>query len=461
MSDEATTAPSPRTRPTPNYAARRMLVSTVAITIVVAGTLLAWRFLRSDDDGTIGSAGDWDRLALVDRTTGEIVLLDEDGEPAGGSVGLGRVNDLIVEGDRMALVSNDRLVLTDGDGDPIEVSVERGLAVTPLRFGDGKLALVVGDPNGGNVRIVDAADGEVLDVGAAAEQSAPRLFAETVRASSDGTRFAVADAANFQTIVVESGEEGATFFPDQPIAVGDQLVATSQVVGRQADIGLFDRERRNQALVPTEIPAGGVMDGDRLLVVSADGTVYRIERGDEEAERIGDVAVPAGDSVAWVRPTFDGQRLVVAGPVFVAVIDLEGATVFTTTFASPIDVAPPDPDWSCLPVGGGDSYHSLISLDDGRQLADLRGLTVTGTASDGCTVVGDRGGIVELVGAEGTALVGAVRSAALGPDGRSVVVTSSSGRTELLRVDDEFALGEPVDLSAVAPASHLVAFLDG
>jgi hypothetical protein len=109
-------------------------------------------------------------------------------------------------------------------------------------------------------------------------------------------------------------------------------------------------------------------------------------------------------------------------------------------------------------VGGGDTYHSIVSVEQGDQIADLTGLTVTGISADGCTVVGTRAGAYEMVGEGGTAQLGRVRSAALAPDGRAVVVQTNTNTTELIPIEDDWTLGDPVDLSEHAPANAIVGF---
>ena len=434
-----------------------MLVSTVAITAIVAVGVLGWRAASGGGRSSGGAGGEWDEIALVNRSSGAVTTVDADGATVDTTVGLGRVTAVHQHGDHLALVGADQIALVAPDSDPVTIPIERGSTVTPVRTTDA-LHLVVGRATGGNVLVIDATTGEVLDIGALAEQGNPLLFAETLRWSADGSAFAVADAANFQTIVVQPGVPGATFLPDQPVAVGDNLVATSQTVGRQADIALLDLDRRSQANVPTEIPAGGLMIDDALVMVATDGGVYRIERGSEEASRVGVVAVPAGANVRSVYPTADGGRLLVAGSVFAAVVDLDGRTVFTTTFTTPVELDAPHPDWVCLAVGGGDTYHSLVSLESGEQLADLTGLTVTGTSADGCVVIGERGGLTEVVSADGIVGLGQVRDATIGPDGRSVVRTTTTGTTQLLRIDDDLQLGDPIELTD-APSSLAVTFL--
>jgi len=302
-------------------------------------------------------------------------------------------------------------------------------------------------------------DGGVLDVAAAADPVRPLIFSETLRWAADGSAFAVADAANFQTILVQPGVATAIFLPDQPVAVGDELVATSETVGLQVDIALVDHERRDQAKVRSEIPAGAIMVDDELVMVSVDGGIYRLEAGAETADKVGSIAVPSGDRVSLVRSALDQQRLVVAGDTFEAVVDLDGNTVFTTSFATAVQVTRPEPTWTCLPVGGGDTFHSLISLESGEQLADLTGLVVTGTSSDGCTVIGERAGVTEVVAGAGSIRFGQLRAATLGPDGRTVVRTTTTGTTELVGIDDDFALTEAIDLSGAAPSNLAVVFV--
>jgi hypothetical protein len=150
--------------------------------------------------------------------------------------------------------------------------------------------------------------------------------------------------------------------------------------------------------------------------------------------------------------------MVVFGGVFEAVVDLDGRTVFTTTFTASVDKPRIEPGWTCLPVGGGSTYHSIVELETGEQLADLSGLTVTGVSADGCTVVGTRAGASEVVGDGGSLPLGRVRTATLAPDGKAVVVQTTTGATQLLPIDDDWTLGAAVDLTAVAPANALVTF---
>jgi len=450
-------------KPPPNYAARRMLVTTVAIVAVVAFAVIGWQVVRSDDDGIGGGGGDWSEIALVAPNSGAITVVDGSGEVVSTVVGRGRVTDVQAIGSRLALIGPTQIVI-EGDGDATAIPVDRADTVVPVRTPDA-LHLVIGEANGGNVIVADVVTGELIDIGLLARNAEPQIFADplmfagTVRWSDDASRFAVADASSFQTIVVSEGSEEVAFFGSQPVALSDDRIATSQTIGGQADVEIFDDDRDSKARVPTPIPAGGVMVDDDLLMVSIDGGVYRVESGETEARKLGQVAVPSGATVAAVAPSLDGERLVVSGGVFEAVIDLEGRTLFTTTFTSPVEIDNPVPDWTCIAVGGGETYHSLVALETGEQLADLSGAEVIDASTDGCTVLVERAGVAEVISTDGVVSLGRVRSATLGPDGRTVVWTTTSGTTQIIAIDDDLQLGDPVDI-VDAPMNAVVAFLE-
>ena len=235
--------------------------------------------------------------------------------------------------------------------------------------------------------LIDATDGSQLDVGEVAEQSDPRLLADSIRVDDDGTAFAIGDGRNFQTVVVRFGRVDAEFFPDVPMAVADDLVVTSQTVGSSAEIGLFDAEgERLASIASEERPIGGLIDGDRFVFVSETGAIFAATAGDESPRRLGVIVLPQGDVVQAVWPALDGTRLVATGTGFLAIVDLDGTTLFQTTFATPTATLTPTPTWRCVPIGGSGVFTSLVDLVTGQAVADLQGGDVVTVSSDGCGV---------------------------------------------------------------------------
>lgn len=435
-----------------------MLWTSILITaLVVAGTIV-WSRLKTDD-GTGPSRTEWDAVALVDRPTGTVVTFDADGRPLTTIAGDTRVVDVHTFGRRLALVSLTAITLVDPLAEPATaptvVPIPSGSTVTALET-PASLHLVVGNPEGGNLLIVDVTDASVLDVAALSAPTTPKVFGDGVRTDATGTRFAIADSANFQTIVVGDDLDRAVFLADQPVAVGETLVATSQTVDVQADVALVALDRTVAAIAPTDVPRGGVMVGDRLVMVSVDGGVFRIGPGDDEAERIASVPVPSGRSVSWVLPAGSGTVIVVGGPGFEAVVALDGTVVTSTVSANEGEPVPARPGWRCAPLGPAALAESIVSLDTGEVVADLTGFAVTHVSADGCAVVGQRAGAAEVIGAAGRAALGSVVGAAVAPGGNAVVRTTGSG-SELVPVDGD-ELGEPVVLTA-APVEPIVAFL--
>jgi len=449
-------APGPR----PNYAARRMLASTIGVAVIVAAGVLVWRATRNGSAEATPETGAWDEVVFVDRADGSIKTITADGHTQGAAPATAHTLAVYSEGPRVALVETSQIVITDLSGHaPDIVPIDANSSVTRLPIADS-LWLAVSKPAGGNLVLIDGVKGTSYDFADIANQASPRFFAETLRFDSTGTHFAVADATTFQTVVIDTDADppAATMFAAQPLTLDAKHVVTSQVVGQQADLTLYDYKSSKLATVTEGLPAGGVLDGDKVVVASIDGAVSRFGSGDDTSDRVGAIAVPEGATIRSIHPSASGTRLVVFGGVFEAVVDLTGRTLFTTTFTAPVDEPRIEPGWTCLPVGGGSTYHSLVALATGEQLADLTGLTVTGVSADGCTVIGTRAGASEVAGDGGSVPLGVVRSATLAPDGKAVVVQTTTGSTQLLPIDNDWTLGTAVDLTNAAPTNALVTF---
>ena len=446
-----------------------MLVGIILVAAVFAAGVVGWRIATGGDDGNAERDRlTWSSLAFVDRVSGDAVFVDSGGEVIGESLANGRTGSVHGVGGVLTLVNSQRAAVLPEPGSnepPLVVQLPRGATVLPVS-GDDVTYLVAGAAAGGDVVVIDPAAGEQHDIGALVDgllTATPSMRVDSLRTNADGSILAIADATNFQTIVIQPHAAEPVFLPDQPVAVGDDLVATSQTVGTQGDVALVALDRSTRAVVPTEIPAGGVFDGDAVVMVSYDGGVFRVEPGDDRADRIGAITIPAGGTIAWARPALGGQRLVVGGDTFEAVVDLEGQIVFSTTFTGVIEPVVPDPGWACVPVGGSDRSHSIVDLDTGEQLADLTGVRILDVADQGCAVLVDRNGVTEIVTPEGVATLGPVAATEIGPGGRSVVRITGDGLTELLLLGDDLTVTETIDLTEIVARvgdNPLVAFVE-
>lgn len=434
-----------------------------AAVVVAAGAVAGAAIViggGSGEDG--GGTTTWNAIALVDRVNGAVRVLDQDGDEITTIRGTGRVADVYASGDRLALVGATQIALVGTDGsEPILLPIAARSTVSRVAT-SRSFTLIVSPAGGGNLVLIDATDGSQLDVGEVAEQTSPRLLADSIRADNDGTAFAIGDGRLFQTVVVRFGRTDAEFFPDVPMAVADDLVVTSQTVGRSAELGLFDADGERRASIATdERPIGGVIDGERFVFVSDSGAIFAVTADDDTPNRLGVIALPQGDVVQSVWPALAGTRLVVAGAQFQAIVDLDGTTLFQTTFTTTTEIIPPTPTWQCAPVGGSGVFTSLIDLDTGDTVAELRSADVTALSSNGCGVQLDRNGGRSIVTPAGsTVLPAAVRTAWIAPDASAAVLVDTASGASLVRLDDDNGTDEIAEPVSLGDVDGLVAFLD-
>ncbi len=295
------------------------MVAGAAVIVTALAVAAAAITIRGGRDSDAGGATTWDAIALVSRVNGAVRVVDVDGEEITTIRGTGRVEAVYASGDRLALVGATQIALVGIDGDePIVVPVDEGSTVSRVAT-TGSFTLVVAPAVTGNLTLIDATDGTQLDVGALAEQTNPMLLADSIRADTDGTAFAIGDGRNFQTIVVRFGQDEATFFPDVPMAVADDLVVTSQTVGRSAEIGLFGADGERRASVASEErPIGGLIEGERFVFVGESGAIFEATADDDSPRRLGAIASPQPTSSnpsrrysrarGWLSPVPDSWR---------------------------------------------------------------------------------------------------------------------------------------------------------
>jgi len=509
-----------------------MLVSAAIITAIVAVAAAVWQVARDDAPRPTAAPATWDAVAFVGSATGDITLVEPDGVVVARHAGEGRVSAVHAAGSHLALVQPDRVGVLDlaagADSTRDDIALpERSRVVTRLATNRDQLLLAAGNRTGGAIRVIDAETGAAYDLADLAHLADPLLYTGTLRVDPEGTTVAVADAASFQTIVVSGlgaaagtddtpNEPAIDNYAAQPLAVGERLLATTQVVGGRADVSVHPLGGPKSAPVPMDIPAGGIIIDGRLLAVTTDGSVVAIRVGDRQPRQLSTLALPTDATVTAVYPAADGQRLVVYAESYVAVLDPDGAIVFEATFppptvrrvttttttttmaparptvpspggvtsgprpstpttaAPPVNTTPaagaplepseplvPAREWTCLAVGLGTRAATLISLDDGAELAELDHLAVSATSADGCVVLGTDGDTTVVTGTAGYGELGETRTATLSPDGRLVVLQRADRATELVPLGDDLTPGTPVDVTDDVPTSaYSIAFVE-
>jgi hypothetical protein len=402
---------------------------------------MVYSSLRTDDTEVVLEPPQWNAIVEVDRGSGLVTIVDTDGREIDTVSAAGRVTAIDSRGAQLALAGPGSLTLVDATrGRSVAVELERGWTTRALTDTDA-LVLVSAPTNTGALLLIDGGTGRQIDVARVADQRSPLLLADSIRSDPTGRSFAIGDGRNFQTIVVgfdaiDGIDDDVVFFPGVPLAISDDLVVTSATVGQSAELGLFDRDGSRREAITSDRPIGGVIDGDRFVYVTSNGRVLSAERG--QPSEIGVIPIPGSDDVREVAAVANGQRMLVTGERFTAVVALDGELLHQSN--RPVGQEPPIPNysWRCAPVLNN-SVVSIIDLSDGSTVGETR-LTdpAPGTgepgfdavSADGCAVaIGDR--IISATGT--TTVVGDLRSIALAPDGTAAVVSTRSGTAGLIR----------------------------
>lgn len=425
-----------------------MVGTAVASVLVAIGVVVFW-LVRPDGGDADPLTPTWNGVVTIDTVSGALAVLDERGEEVTTVDGAGRVTEVYPRGSNLALVGSGQLSLVDlrsGGRDPLLVPLDRALRITRLPT-NRSLTLLAHPRAPGNLVIVDGVTGAQLDVGAIAGQSAPLLFPDSLRSDRAARSFAVGDGRNFQTVVVRFGENEATFYPGVPMALDGDVVVTSTNVGNRAELGFFEADGDRLGSVDAERPVGGVLGDGRFVFVSERGAVMAARPTDRRATELATISVPAGDQVRWVRPALDGERLVVAGDRFEAIVDLDGTTLHQLTFTAERAALEPWATWRCVPVGGTGAFQAIIDLRDGAVIADLDNADVVAVSTDGCGVQVERDGQRALVAPAGKLAVPEdTSSLVLAPDGSAAVLVGARNDATLVRVGDDDDLPAPVAL---------------
>jgi|GEM_PF-4639025 len=418
---------------------KRPAIILIVVLALVAVAAVVGVVLTRGDDGE-----DWNSLVGVDHESGEVVVLDEEGEE------VERI-DSGVDGAVQAVSRGSFVLVHDGDEETAVVDVSEAEVVwsdkvdgSP-RWVDGTSTplLVIGPPQGGEVRVVAPGADTDVELGAAAELDDALLAPPAVFSSPDGGVVAAADLRGDVSVVVDTAAGEAHSVDGRLVAVADDGVATIRSAGgdEPGTVLFFDREggERGSAPVPAGARGGLLMTDDTTVVGVAEndeGTqVFRVSDGDDEPEVLGTLEAALVTTVAYAA----ADRLLVAGEDRSFLFDGDGETVaeLEGRQTAPYAVAG-DPD--CFAVEDGDDLviHDLESGDE-LQRGVLERSGYLQASVNGCTVAGQ--GL--LLGPDGAIEVDDAALVVVAPDGAAAIVRGEGG-VELVDLSDRDE--EPIEL---------------
>ena len=410
----------------------RMLGIVMIVALLGALAVGAWEYLRTERD-TVPDPLGWSNLVATERVTGDLSLLD----PALASLATANhgtgISAVLDGGGTTAIVQPSALIVDPFSSEPVTVPIPTGAnvrsAATP-----GTLSLLIGNDTGSNLVIVSTSSGTapiVTDIAALTGEADPRYLPTGVRHDRAGSIFAVADATNFQTVVVTPGATTPVYLPDLPLAAHPTLIVTSQTVGERAELGLFDPDGTRIRTMSVPAVRGGSISasGNRFVFVTRDGRVMAARPTSSSTTDLATLELPVGDSVLAVEPVLGGARLWVVSERSITLIATDGDVIGRWVTDTTISAEPVSMTARCAVVHTDVTSH-LVDLDSGRIIADIADVSGLTASDDGCLLTGvQRTGDNEhlLIGRFGTIGLAGRRALGLAPDASAAVLSSDTG----------------------------------
>ncbi len=156
----------------------------------------------------------------------------------------------------------------------------------------------------------------------------------TTVATPSGRDVLVTDSGNFQSVLFSFDRDEPSYFPGRALAVGDDLVVTTQNVGSEASITVFDHD--GSAVSDARAPSvrAGMISGGSVIVVTVDGEVIELTAANGTTSTLDTLAIGTVQT-GYVSPA--GDRLIVVGDAGSAIIDEAGDVLARSPTWLPLD----------------------------------------------------------------------------------------------------------------------------
>ena len=424
--------------------------------VLVAAGVVALR-LTDDEEASEGS---WDTIVSLDPLSGEIVLLDPDGEMI--------ETDTEISGEGIDGTGETRgsflLARKDDGWAVLDVARGKQTALSNPGEGSGNVTVrwaheqepfvVTADSRVASAVLTDAETGDEIDVGAAAGSERPLIAGDTVLSTADAEVFGFTDQGQStpQAILVGFDRETVTL-PGSLVGLDDEGAAVFARSRRSSRIEFYDLD--GEAAGDVDLPesvihASGAGDGS-VIVIDDQSEMHRVTRG-------GELEVLATVNLGGAQPELAmrfGDRLVLSADDVVVVVDDDGNELLRQRGrldSRSYGRASPNPRLApgCLIVHGADGVFRQYDLTTGDELtAEPADGTVFGVTADRCGAVLTRPDATLYRGTV-TQFGRGMAVRRLAPDGRAAVVADRDGRLSLHRLDQPDT--EPVEIPGLIVA---------
>lgn len=410
----------------------RLVAAAVVVVLAVGAGVIGYRVIAGDDGGSDGrdGVGSWNAIAVQDVDSGDITIVDEDGE---------ELETFEVGGDAGPMSSAGPYVLVRNDT-PAVLDTRSGDSTT-LELDDGEEArllappspiVAISSPNGGNVRLLDLAGGSEIDVAEIGDLTEPRIFYQSARFDAESGVIGLIDESTSQSLLIDTaGGDEPQFLPGRVIDVAFGSALTVQPAGREAELSIYDLEGDERTSI--ELPAlriAWLTDESTARVVTFGGDLLQVTVDSGKPEQIAELDVEEDSSARFIELGHLERLAYEASDKRVVVVDWDGEEIGEAPGTIVETALVTGEAHRCVAaVGSDDDPAARAQLLDtetgdfvGEPFETLRGPPLIGS-DDGCTVstTGTRQAVVVHRDHVTELEVG---PALVSPDGESVIVRS-------------------------------------
>ena len=436
----------------PNYLVRRAIAVFGAVAVIAAGAIVVGQFIGDDGGGSSSSSGAvdtaWDTFVLIDERTDDVVLLDDDGsELERRNTGVRAPLEADVAGASLIVRDDERAVVTNltNDDEPVEFEFASGTA--PLVRPPGSAnTLIAASTAAERLVLVHGPSGDILDTDEVGAVAGARFDTTQIRSDPSGRNVLVTDAGNFQSVLWSFDRDEASFFPGLALAIGADVVVTTQNVGDDATISVFRYDGSPVTAARTPAVRAAMVTDDGVVLTSVDGEILALSFDADEAESADTMAI---GTITTGNVSVLGDRLIVQGGDGVGIVDPSPSIVGQVAGAGPttfgVDADAPHRA-SCLIVDRDPPGEIvLVELATGDIVAEALGTVPAVASADGCTAIITGNDGAQLVSADSVTDFAADGDVlALSPDGAVAVVADGTRLTAIAVAagdDDDIDLG--------------------
>src|SRR5918993_2304624 len=267
----------------PNYLIRRGIAIGGVVAAVAAGAVVVGSLVdRDGDDAPTGAAdAEWDTIVLIDDRSGQVIVADETGEeelrfPSGVT----NPNHAQVVGPTLVVAAPEGAAivdLSDESNEVVDIELGSNGVTTPA---GSALTMLTSTTSGDRALLVHGPSGELLDTDRVAPIAGARYEVSNAVASPSGRDVLVTDSGNFQTVLFSFDRDEPTYFPGRALAVSDDLVVTTQNVGNEASITVFDHDGASASDARSPSVRAGLIAGRAVILITVDGTILELATQD-------------------------------------------------------------------------------------------------------------------------------------------------------------------------------------